>query len=113
MGGDLNVPALDATARTSMSAAGMRALRQDLGYRGVVISDDLQMGALSPQYPPPVAAVRFLSNGGDMVVVSHDLAVADATDDAIHAAVLNGTYPRAQLDASVQKLLNLTLKFMP
>ncbi|MEO6797808.1 MAG: glycoside hydrolase family 3 N-terminal domain-containing protein [Candidatus Dormibacter sp.] len=113
MVGHLNVPALDATAPTSMSAAVMRALRQDLGYRGVVISDDLQMGALSPQYPPPVAAVRFLSNGGDMVVVSHDLAVADATDDAIHAAVLNGTYPRAQLDASVQKLLNLTLKFMP
>jgi hypothetical protein len=48
-----------------------------------------------------------------MVIVSHDLAVADATDDAIHAAVLNGTYPRAQLDATVQKLLNLTLKFMP
>ena len=113
MVGHLNVPALDATAPTSMSAAVMRALRQDLGYRGVVISDDLQMGALSPQYPPSVAAVRFLSNGGDMVIVSHDLTVADATDDAIHAAVLNGTYPRAQLDASVQKLLNLTLKFMP
>jgi beta-N-acetylhexosaminidase len=113
MVGHLNVPALDATAPTSMSAAVMRALRQDLGYRGVVISDDLQMGALSPQFPPPVAAVRFLSDGGDMVIVSHDLAVADATDDAIHAAVLNGTYPRAQLDATVQKLLNLTLKFMP
>jgi hypothetical protein len=48
-----------------------------------------------------------------MVIVSRDLAVADETDDAIHAAVLNGTYPRAQLDATVQKLLNLTLKFMP
>jgi translation initiation factor RLI1 len=71
------------------------------------------MGALSPQFPPPAAAVRFLTDGGDMVIVSHDLAVADATDDAVHAAVLDGTYPRAQLDASVQKLLNLSLKFMP
>jgi beta-N-acetylhexosaminidase len=113
MVGHLSVPALDGLAPTSMSASVLQALRQDLGYRGVVISDDMQMGALSPQFPPPTAAVRFLKNGGDMVIVSHDLAVADATDEAIHAAVLDGSYPRAQLDASVQKLLTLTLKFMP
>ena len=113
MVGHLHVPALDASFPSSMSADVMLALRRDLGYRGLVISDDLQMDALSPQFPPPAAAVRFLSNGGDMVIVAHDLAVADATADAIHAAVLNGSYPRAQLDASVQKLLNLNLKFMP
>ena len=71
------------------------------------------MGALSPQYPPAAAAVRFLQNGGDMVIVSHDIEVADAAYDAIHAAVINGTYRRAQLDASVQKLLNLGLRYMP
>src|SRR5439155_12363897 len=74
---------------------------------------DLQMGALGSRFPPPAAAVRFLSNGGDMAIVSHDLAVADAAYDAIHTAVLDGTYRRAQLDASVQKLLNLGLRFMP
>jgi beta-N-acetylhexosaminidase len=111
--GHLNVPALDQTAPTSMSATVLQLLRGELGYQGVIISDDLQMGALSPQYPPPPAAVRFLVNGGDMVIVSHDIAVADATYDAIHAAVLSGSYRRAQLDASVQKLLNLGLRFMP
>ena len=111
--GHLNVPALDALAPTSMSATVLHILRSDLGYQGVVISDDLQMGALSPQYPPPPAAVRFLENGGDLVIVSHDIDVADATYDAIHAAVLSGGYPRAQLDASVQKLLNLGLRYMP
>jgi hypothetical protein len=48
-----------------------------------------------------------------MVIISHDIAVADAAYDAIHAAVLSGKYPRAQLDASVQKLLNLGLRYMP
>jgi beta-N-acetylhexosaminidase len=109
----LDVPSLDASAPTSMSATVVQMLRSELGYQGVVISDDLQMGALSPQYPPPAAAVRFLSNGGDMAIVSHDLAVADAVYDAIHAAVLDGRYRRTQLDASVQKLLNLGLRFMP
>ena len=111
--GHLNVPALDELAPTSMSATVLQVLRSELGYQGVVISDDLQMGALSPQYPPPAGAVRFLENGGDMVIVSHDIQVADATYDAIHAAVLSGSYHRAQLDASVQKLLNLGLRYMP
>jgi len=111
--GHLNVPALDGLAPTSMSATVLQVLRSELGYQGIVISDDLQMGALSPQYPPPPAAVRFLQNGGDMVIVSHDIQVADATYDAIHAAVVDGSYPRAQLDASVQKLLNVGLRYMP
>ena len=113
MVGHLNVPALDQLAPTSMSANVLHVLRSELGYQGIVISDDLQMGALSPLYPPGPAAVRFLENGGDMVIVSHDIQVADATYDAIHAAVLDGNYPRAQLDASVGKLLNVGLRYMP
>jgi beta-glucosidase-like glycosyl hydrolase len=111
--GHLSVPSIDGSAPASMSATVLRVLRSDLGYPGVIISDDLQTAALSPLYPPPLAAVRFLNNGGDMVIVSHDIAVADATYEAIHAAVLNGSYPRAQLDASVQKLLSLGLRYMP
>jgi beta-N-acetylhexosaminidase len=95
------------------SSSQLHMLRTELGYQGVIISDDLQMGALSPEFPPPSAALRFLANGGDMVIVSHDIAVADATYDAIHMAVLSGVYPRVQLDASVQKLLNLGLRYMP
>ncbi len=111
--GHLSVASIDRAAPASMSATVLQVLRSELGYPGVIISDDLQMVALSPQYPTPVAAVRFLKNGGDMVIVSHDIAVADATYEAIHAAVLNGSYPRARLDASVQKLLSLGLRYMP
>lgn len=113
MVGHLNVPALDQTDPSSMSPAVLQVLRSELGYQGAVISDDLEMGALSPRYPPPVAAVRFLQNGGDMVIVSHNIEVADATYDAILAAVRTGTYRRAQLDASVHRLLELGLRFMP
>jgi len=94
-------------------ATPFQRLRAELGYRGVIISDDLVGGAGSPEVPAATAAVRFLVDGGDMVLVSHAIAVADATYDAIHAAVLNGSYPRAQLDDSVQRLLSLGLRFMP
>jgi beta-N-acetylhexosaminidase len=95
------------------SSSQLPMLRTVPGYQGVIISDDLQLGPASLEFPPPSAAVRFLANGGDMVIVSHDIAVADATYDAIREAVLSGAYPRVQLDASVQKLLNLGLRFMP
>lgn len=97
----------------SVPSSDLQVLRTELGYQGVIISGDLQLGVPTPDFPPPSAAVRFLANGGDMVMVSHDIAVADATYDAIHAAVLSGAYPRAQLDASVQKLLSLGLRYMP
>lgn len=93
-------------------ATAFQRLRAELGYRGVIISDDTAGGA-GLEVLPATAAVRFLVNGGDMVLVSHDIALADATYDAIYAAVLSGTYPRAQLDGSVQRLLSLGLRFMP
>ncbi len=113
MVGHLNVPSLDSSVPSSMSATVLQDLRQEVGYQGAVISDDLQMGALVPRFPPPLAAVRFLKNGGDMVIVSHDIGVADAIYDAIHGAVINGDYPRSQLDASVRTLMALQLRFMP
>jgi beta-N-acetylhexosaminidase len=113
MVGHQTAPSVDVSAPASMSPKVLRALRSELGYQGVIVSDDLQISALAPEFPPPTAAVRFLANGGDMVIVSRDLAVADATYDAIHGAVLSGIYPRTQLDASVQRLLGLGLRFMP
>jgi beta-glucosidase-like glycosyl hydrolase len=71
------------------------------------------MAGLSAHYPAPDAALRFLEHGGDMVMLSHDLHAADAAYEAIYSAVSTGVYRRSQLDASVQKLLNLGLRFMP
>ena len=97
----------------SISEGAVRAVRSQLGAQGIVISNDLETNATASADAVPVAAVRFLENGGDMVIIGHDLNVADATYDAIDAAVLSGAYPRAELDASVQKLLNLGLRYMP
>ena len=106
--GHLGMPAVEA----SRSATMIRTLRSRVGYQGVVISDDLETAPASSP-PATVTAPVFLENGGDMVVVAHDIQVADAAYDAIHAAVLDGSYARAQLDASVQKLLSLGLRYMP
>ena len=64
----------------------------------------MEMGAITASTPTPEAAVEFLIAGGDMVIVAHHLNVADATYDAIRAAVISGRLPRARLDEAVAAL---------
>jgi beta-N-acetylhexosaminidase len=85
----------------------IQKLRSDVGFQGAIISDDMEMGAITATTPAPEAAVEFLVNGGDMVMIAHHLDVADATFDAIKAAVESGRLPRARLDDAVTALQSL------
>jgi len=105
--GHLWYPALDAHRSADLSPATFALLRGRLGFTGAIVSDDMEMGAITDSTPTPTAAVQFLAAGGDMVMVAHHLAVADTTYDAIKAAVQNGTLPRSRLDAAVATLLAL------
>ncbi len=102
--GHLYFPVLDATHSADLSPVTIRQLRSDLGFTGAIISDDMEMGAITASTPVPEAAVEFLVNGGDMVMVAHHLSVADATYAAIKAAVTSGRLPRSRLDEAVAAL---------
>ncbi|HEY3586491.1 MAG TPA: glycoside hydrolase family 3 N-terminal domain-containing protein [Myxococcaceae bacterium] len=102
--GHLYYPAIDSVRSADLSPATVRMLRAGLGFRGAIISDDMEMGAITNSTPTPEAAVEFLLAGGDMVMVAHHLAVADATFGAIKGAVLSGRLPRSRLDEAVAAL---------
>ena len=102
--GHLLYPALDPNRSADLSPVTVQKLRSVLGFRGAVLSDDMEMGAITSSTPTPEAAVQFLAAGGDMVMVAHHLAVADATYDAIRTAVTSGRLPRARLDEAVAAL---------
>ncbi len=102
--GHLYYPVLDTVHSADLSPVTIRMLRSDLGFEGAIISDDMEMGAITNSTPAPEAAVEFLVNGGDMVMIAHHLSVANATDDAIKAAVASGRLPRARLDQAVAAL---------
>ena len=44
-------------------------LRRRIGYRGLVLSDDLEMGAIQKALPPGEAAVEFIRAGGDLCLI--------------------------------------------
>lgn len=105
--GHLFYPAIDAARSADLSPATMSMLRSQLGFQGVILSDDMEMGAITASTPTPEAAVEFLAAGGDMVMVAHDLQVADTTYEAIRSAVQSGRLPRARLDEAVARLAAL------
>jgi beta-N-acetylhexosaminidase len=102
--GHLYYPALDQNRSADLSPVTVQTLRSYVGFKGAIISDDMEMGAITATTPAPEAAVQFLIAGGDMVMIAHHLDVADATFDAIKAAVISGRLPRARLDDAVSAL---------
>jgi beta-N-acetylhexosaminidase len=48
-----------------------KILRKKIGYRGLIVSDDLEMGGVVKAAPPGEAAVEFIRAGGDLALVCH------------------------------------------
>ncbi len=48
-----------------------KVLRKKIGYRGLIVSDDLEMGGVVKAAPPGEAAVEFIRAGGDLALVCH------------------------------------------
>jgi beta-N-acetylhexosaminidase len=81
-------------------------LRDQLGYQGVAITDDLGAGAVRSGYSVPKAAVAALAAGADLVQID---APKDQTgvQAAIVAAVANGELPEARLEQAAARVLEL------
>lgn len=77
-------PALDPDWPASLSPAIVGdLLRGRLGFRGLVLSDDLEMGAVRDRWGVDGAAVKFLLAGGDLALVCRDATARDATVAAV------------------------------
>lgn len=78
-------------------------LRQQMGFRGLVITDALNMGAIASRYGVNQAAVMALQAGADVLLMPTDPAAAI---DAVVQAVLSGAVREARLDSSVRRVLD-------
>ncbi len=82
------LPALDEHRPASLSARIVqRLLREELGYQGVIISDDLEMKAIANEYAVPAAGVLAIEAGCDAMLIcsgDHDTQAA-ALEALVHA----------------------------
>jgi beta-N-acetylhexosaminidase len=88
---------------TLSSAAIEGFLRGRLGFRGLVFSDSLEMGAIANVYGSSSAAVLSLLAGNDVLVLGK--ADYPSAFSAVRAALADGRLPRARLEASVDRIL--------
>ncbi len=86
-------------------------LRKDLGFNGVVISDDMTMGAIVENYKIGDAAVKAIDAGSDIVLVAHGFENGLAVINSIKEALTNGTMSEERLNESVYRILNLKQKY--
>lgn len=92
------VPALDTELPATLSPRILcDLLRAELGFTGVCFTDSLEMSAVSAGLGTVRAAMLALRAGADVLLVSHDLGVAEAVRDGIVRAVHDGELPAARL----------------
>jgi beta-N-acetylhexosaminidase len=107
MPGHLRVPGLTGTRPASQSAAALGGLlRGELGFTGVIISDALEMRAVSRGEGIGSAAVRATAAGADLLCLGRDLDAGDylAVRGALTAAVAEGTLAEGRLVDAAERV---------
>ena len=82
-------------------------LRGELGYQNIIITDGMEMGAITQQYTSAEAAVGSIQAGVDIVLGPKNLVEAF---DAVMAAVEKGTITEERINQSVRRILKLKMK---
>jgi len=104
--GHLSVPVLDSLGVPASLSAPMveTLLRKQLGFHGLIVTDGLEMRALTRDYPPDSVAVLAVHAGADLLLVPPD---PDRAVDAVVAAVRGGEISERQVNQSVRRILSV------
>ena len=103
--GHLSIPAIDTTANraTSMSRNSVTGLLKDqLGYKGLIFTDGLEMKGVTKYFSAPDINLQSLIAGNDMLCLASDI---PGSLKKIKRAIRKGEYHKDQFEASVRKVL--------
>jgi beta-N-acetylhexosaminidase len=111
MVGHLVYPAIDPGRPASLSRDAINKLRDDLGFDGVVVTDDLAMAGATGEGTVADAAVKAVGAGADLLVISSAPQEQADAYDAVVEAVRSGEIPRSRIRESVRRLLSVKDKY--
>lgn len=95
------VECMDSDMPASLSYEVHRILRSELGFNGVIITDDLMMNGVSAYVDVEESAVQAILAGNDMILSTYYDVQYQAVLDAVNA----GTITEERLDASIRRIL--------
>ncbi|MFC7486705.1 glycoside hydrolase family 3 protein [Knoellia pratensis] len=97
------MPAIDPGVPATMSHKVLTGLlRNELGYKGLIVTDALDMAGAAATYPPDVAPVQALLAGADQLLVPVQM---DTAMSAVLNAVNTGVISKQRIDESVYRVL--------
>lgn len=111
MVGHVMVPQLDPKHPASVSGRITRILREDVGFDGVIVSDDLKMRALSDRYSLREIVLRCVFADIDLMIMAWDRGKQLEAVAVLEQAVRKGHLKPARIDASVRRILALKSRF--
>lgn len=86
-------------------------LREDLGYGGIIVTDALDMQAITKKYSVGEAAAKSIAAGADLILSLGQPEVHIAQLEAIAEALENGKIPARQAEASLERLSRAAQRF--
>ncbi|RZK77284.1 MAG: glycoside hydrolase family 3 [Pedobacter sp.] len=101
----MNIPALDSTRNlpsTLSKPIVTGVLKQDLGFKGIIISDAMEMKGVVKYFKDGEADVRAIEAGNDILELSEN---SDRSIKLVRKAVRSGRISQERIDESVRKIL--------
>lgn len=92
-------------------------LRKEIGFKGIIISDDMQMEAITNYYGIEEATIKTINSGCDIVLFSNnsplgfDEELPYKVQEIIYQAVKNGKIPEERITESSNRIYNLKRQF--
>lgn len=102
----IKYPAYDSEKPASISPVIIQdLLREQLGYKGIVVTDDLEMGAVSKYFTYQDLGYEAVKAGADLLLVCHTLENQDQVYKGILNAVQSGELDETKIDEAVERIL--------
>lgn len=104
-------PAYDSEPATLSKRILTGLLREEMGYRGIIVTDGLNMKAIADHYGMGEAAVRSVEAGADLILALGPIADQKAAFQALLEAARSGRISEARIDESLERLFAAKRKF--
>ncbi len=93
-----------------------KTLKDLVGFKGIVVCDDLSMGAISQNYGLKEASIKMVQAGCDLIIISNNVSSYDETlpykvSNAILQAVSTGVISTTSIKTSYDQIIKLKTDF--
>lgn len=101
------LPEIDAKFPASLSRKILRGVLRDADFDGVILADDLAMGAIAKVRAPAESAVLTFQAGSDMALICHDWNLVAPTIERLCSARKGGEFDQDEWDVSHRRIERL------